>query len=47
MEEELIICPWCQSITFIGEDENEFQCSVCERIITEEDIEVAIDQNEK
>lgn len=41
MEEELIVCPWCLSATSVGEDEIEFKCFICERIITEEDIEEA------
>lgn len=37
--EELIICPWCQSVTSVPEDVNEHHCSSCRNIIKEEDIE--------
>ena len=45
--EELIICPWCKTVTTVGEEENEVQCSICQRIITEEDLEEAVQQEEK
>lgn len=39
--EELIICPWCMSVTSVTDDEVEFKCTVCERYISQEDIEDA------
>lgn len=39
--DELIICPWCLSAISVGEEENEVQCSICQRIITVEDLEEA------
>ena len=38
MENE-VICPWCLSPTRIEEEEH--VCTVCERLITDEDLELA------
>ena len=44
---KLIACPWCQSVTEIPDDTEEILCSICHRIITEEDIEDAEVKNKE
>jgi len=36
---EELICPWCYSMNIIQEDVEVFQCKVCNRVVTEEDLE--------
>jgi len=45
--EELIICPWCKAAISFSEEENEVQCSICQRVITQEDLEEAVHLEEK
>jgi hypothetical protein len=36
---QLIVCPWCYHTIETSPDEEQFTCPVCDRIITEDDIE--------
>ena len=36
---QLIVCPWCYRTIEIPAEEESFTCPVCDRIITEDDIE--------
>ena len=42
--EEQIVCPWCQTLTTVNED-SEVHCTNCNRLITEEDLEYAAQQD--
>ena len=36
---EELICPWCYSLIEVINEDDAVKCSVCERIVTEEDLE--------
>jgi hypothetical protein len=36
---QIIVCPWCYRTIEIPAEEESFTCPVCDRIITEDDIE--------
>jgi len=33
-----IICPWCYNLNSVLKDVEVFQCKVCNRVVTEEDL---------
>ena len=34
-----LICPWCYSLIEVINEDDTVKCSVCERIVSEEDLE--------
>jgi len=39
---QLIVCPWCYSTIEALNHAEEYPCPICQRVITEEDIENAM-----
>ncbi len=38
---QLIVCPWCCNTIEASSEEETFTCPICDRVITEDDIEYA------